>query len=191
MGQVLLSKNFGLSPILQVHDEGFTRFLQTAWEEWALAHPEQNEAISYTWMGRARYGDRIPETIDGKLGYYAFDAGTPITSDTWQVATTSVDVALTAQDFITQREQAAFALSLLYSNGKILVAKNKFLTLMPLITCKDRQEKRSPANQVNLIKIAYQPRNAEISKNENPNFLAVFTAGCDRAGNAVSPFLAL
>lgn len=109
-GQILPIKDFGLSPILRVHDERFTHFLQTAWEEWVLAHPKQNEAIPYTWMGRDRYCDRIPETIDGKLGYYAFDAGTPITSGTWRAATSSVNVALTAQDLIFQGERAVFAL---------------------------------------------------------------------------------
>jgi acetoin utilization deacetylase AcuC-like enzyme len=110
LGQILPAQDFDLSPILRVHDESFVHFLQTAWEEWALARPKLNEAIPYTWMGRGRYGDRIPQTIDGKLGYYAYDAGTPITSGTWQAAISSANVALTAQDLIFKGEKAAFAL---------------------------------------------------------------------------------
>ena len=36
-----------------------------------------------------------PERIDGQMGYYSFDAGTPITAGTWRAAQASADVALT------------------------------------------------------------------------------------------------
>ena len=38
---------------------------------------------------------RIPETIEGRLGYYCFDMGTPILETTFEAARGSVDIALT------------------------------------------------------------------------------------------------
>jgi acetoin utilization deacetylase AcuC-like enzyme len=109
LGRIIAPKNFGSEPILRVHDEGFVRFLQTAWDEWTIALRE-GEAFPFTWVGRSMRHDKVPQTSDGKLGYYAFDAGTPITSGTWRAATTSVNVALTAQELIVKGESAAFAL---------------------------------------------------------------------------------
>lgn len=109
LGHILPPRDFGLSAILRVHDEGFVRFLQTAWDEWSLVRGE-GDAFPFTWIGRAMRRDKVPETSDGKLGYYAFDAGTPITSGTWRAATTSVNVALTGQELVAKGERAVFAL---------------------------------------------------------------------------------
>ena len=38
--------------------------------------------------------NREPETIDGRLGYFSFDAGTPITAGTWRAARAGANVAL-------------------------------------------------------------------------------------------------
>jgi len=50
-----------------------------------------------------------PETIGARLGYYSFDATTPITAGTWRAASAAADVALTAQAALAGRG-AAFAL---------------------------------------------------------------------------------
>ena len=52
-----------------------------------------------------------PERIDGQIGYYSFDAGTPITAGTWRAAQASADVALTAAKLLADgRQRAVFAL---------------------------------------------------------------------------------
>ncbi|WP_416674662.1 histone deacetylase family protein [Egbenema bharatensis] len=109
LGAIEPPKSFGLDPILRVHDAGFVNFLQTAWAEWS-AQQGNHDALPLTWATRTMRHDRIPETIEGKLSYYSFDAGTPISSGTWQAATTAVNVALTAQERITQGAPSAFAL---------------------------------------------------------------------------------
>lgn len=108
-GEILPAQSFGLSAILRVHDSGYVTFLQQAWSEWVAAHGDY-DALPLNWPTRTMRHDRIPEAIDGQLSYYSFDAGTPITSGTWQAATAAVDVALTAQQQIIQGARSAFAL---------------------------------------------------------------------------------
>jgi acetoin utilization deacetylase AcuC-like enzyme len=109
LGEVLPAEEFGLEPILRVHDPGYVAFLQSAWTEWVAAHGAY-DALPLNWATRTMRHDRIPEAIDGKLSYYSFDAGTPITAGTWQAATAAVNVALTAQQQIVRGARAAFAL---------------------------------------------------------------------------------
>ncbi|HEY9619461.1 MAG TPA: histone deacetylase family protein [Crinalium sp.] len=109
LGPVLPPQDFGLDPILRVHDAGFVSFLRSAWEEWVAAHGEY-DALPLNWPTRTMRHDRIPETIDGKLSYYSFDAGTPITSGTWRAITASANVALTAQTLLQKGDRSVFAL---------------------------------------------------------------------------------
>ena len=55
-------------------------------------------------------GRRLSDSIDGKLGYYAIDAGTPITPGTWRAILSSANVALTAQKLVATGEKSVFAL---------------------------------------------------------------------------------
>lgn len=109
LGHVQSPDDFGLDPILRVHDAGFVTFLQSAWDEWVLAHGAY-DALPLNWATRTMRHDRIPEAIDGKLSYYSFDAGTPITAGTWRAITASANVALTGQKLLMQGERAVFAL---------------------------------------------------------------------------------
>lgn len=109
LGLVLPPKDFGLEPILQVHDRSFVSFLQTAWQQWIAAYGEF-DALPLNWAVRTMRQDRIPETIEGKLSYYSFDAGTPIVAGTWQAAIAAANVALTGQDLLVHGERSVFAL---------------------------------------------------------------------------------
>jgi acetoin utilization deacetylase AcuC-like enzyme len=46
--------------------------------------------------------DRIPTAIDGKVSYFSFDAGSPITPGTWQAIRSSVNVALTGASMLAR-----------------------------------------------------------------------------------------
>lgn len=109
LGKVLPPEDFGLAPVLRVHDEGFVSFLRMAWDEWVAAHGAY-DALPLNWATRTMRHDRVPEAIEGKLSYYSFDAGTPITSGTWRAATASANVALTGQKLLLRGERAVFAL---------------------------------------------------------------------------------
>ncbi len=92
----------------RVHDEGYLEFLRTAWTEWtALGHDSD---LIPTCLPVRRMHQKIPEHIDGKLGYYAFAAETSITNGTWEAAHESASLARTAQRAVTAGAQAAFAL---------------------------------------------------------------------------------
>ncbi len=108
LGEVIAPEDFGLEPILRVHDLEFITFLQTAYGEWSETFGER-DALPLNWAVRG-FSPKVPQTVEGKLSYYSFDAATPITAGTWQAATSSVNVALTAQRLISSGERAAFAL---------------------------------------------------------------------------------
>jgi acetoin utilization deacetylase AcuC-like enzyme len=94
LGPVLEPIEFGLDPVLRVHDAQFVDFLKSAWVQWAAAG-NKGEAIPDCWPAR-RMTQRCPDSITGKLGYYAMAAETSIGEGTWEAACASADVALTA-----------------------------------------------------------------------------------------------
>ncbi|GAB4226219.1 MAG: acetylpolyamine amidohydrolase AphB [Kiloniellaceae bacterium] len=108
LGPVIDPTEHGRDPLVKVHDAGYVDFLAKAWDLWA-AEGRDYEALPLVWPVRG-LRQVEPEHIDGKLSYYSFDAGTPITAGTWQAATASADVALTGSDLLRGGETAAFAL---------------------------------------------------------------------------------
>ena len=108
LGPVQGPDSFGLDPLLRVHDGGFLEFLETCWQAWQ-AEGYEGDAIANIWAGRTMR-QRIPDHIDGKLGYYAMAAETAICAGTWQAVRSSADVALTAQGLVQDGAAAAFAL---------------------------------------------------------------------------------
>ncbi|MES2819083.1 MAG: histone deacetylase family protein [Pseudomonadota bacterium] len=108
LGEVRGPLDFGLAPIRRVHGEGFLRFLQHAWRDWQ-ALGRSHDMLPMTWPIR-RLRQIEPEDIDGKLGYYSFDAGAPITAGTWQAIISSANVALTGQAELSKGARGAFSL---------------------------------------------------------------------------------
>ncbi|MDX1400428.1 MAG: histone deacetylase family protein [Kiloniellales bacterium] len=108
LGPVEGPKDFGLDPILRVHDGDFVQFLAECWRDWQAAG-FKGEAIATAWPAR-RMTERVPRNIDGKLGYYAIAAETSISGGTWEAALSSAHVALSAQAAVAGGEDAAFAL---------------------------------------------------------------------------------
>ena len=109
IGPVVEPTEHGLDPVCRVHTRPFVEFLRGAWPQWVEAHGEY-DALPLLWPTRTMRQDRVPETIDGKLSYYALDAGTPIMAGTWTAITAAADVALTGADLVLGGEQHAFAL---------------------------------------------------------------------------------
>ena len=108
LGEVLTPRDFGLAPIGRVHAADFIAFLEDAWTLWAHEHGDR-DALPLSWPARGMRAIE-PEAIDGRLGYFCFDAGTPITSGTWQAITAAANVALTGQALVAGGERGAFAL---------------------------------------------------------------------------------
>ena len=108
LGEVIAPRQFDLEQVTRIHDPAFIQFLQTCWDDW-LAAGYKGEAIPICWPARGMQL-RVPNHIDGKLGYYALAAETAISNGTWEAARASVDVALTAQAAMRDGARAAFAL---------------------------------------------------------------------------------
>ena len=109
LGPIDPPTEFGLGPVRRVHAADYVAFLETAWDEWTAAHGAY-DALPLVWpaTGLQRV---LPEAIDGKLGYYSIDAGTPITAGTWPAIRSSANVALSgAATIAAGRERAVFAL---------------------------------------------------------------------------------
>ena len=108
LGQVVSPEAFGEAPLERVHDRGYLDFLKTAWRQWTEAG-YGHQILPTVWPAR-RQRLRIPEHIDGKVGYYALAAETSMVEGTWQAALSSAEVALTAAKSIRDGQGAAFGL---------------------------------------------------------------------------------
>ena len=109
LGEVREPQRFGEKPIRRVHSDAFVDFLSTAWQEW-LAEGRTHDALPLVWPVRSLRGDRVPEYIDGKLGYYSLDAGVPITAGTWEAVQASADVAVTGARALLDGAAGVFSL---------------------------------------------------------------------------------
>jgi acetoin utilization deacetylase AcuC-like enzyme len=94
LGPVEAPEAWGTAPLERVHTIPYLAFLRTAFDEWTERYGT-SDAMAINWAVRG-FRQIIPEAIDGKLGYFGGDAGTPITAGTWAAATASANVALTA-----------------------------------------------------------------------------------------------
>ncbi len=96
-----------LSVVAKVHSQDYIQFLENAWNEWA-AEGYTADALP-TVVPARRMQQRIPNHIDGKLGYYCMAMETAITSGTWQAVKSSAACAIYAQKQVIS-EGSAFAL---------------------------------------------------------------------------------
>lgn len=110
LGDIVEPDDFGMDPMMAVHDAAYLNFLQTAFEQWKAVHPEDTEVIPHTWCIR-RMSQHVPDTIHGKVGFYSFDAGTPMVAGTWEAVRCGANTALTAARLLGKGEPAVFALS--------------------------------------------------------------------------------
>ncbi len=97
-----------LKSVGRVHDRGYLKFLESAWEEWITAG--YRGEIVPTVFPVPGMRKKLPNQIDGKVGYYAQGTETCITAGTWEAAKSSAAVALTAQKIIAAGASSAFAL---------------------------------------------------------------------------------
>lgn len=107
-GPLIQPAAHGLDPVLKVHDADYVRFLSTAWELWT-EDGRDFPALPSFWRAPGMRNIE-PETIDGKLGHFSFDAGCCMVAGTWDAVKAGADIALTGVDLISAGEKSAFAL---------------------------------------------------------------------------------
>ncbi len=101
-------QDFGLEPILAIHDADYLTFLKGAPALWRDAG-RSGEAIPYVWPVVGRRPLSL-QRIDALLGRYSFDATTPVVPETWGSAYWSAQCAIAATDAVRSGEPSAFAL---------------------------------------------------------------------------------
>jgi acetoin utilization deacetylase AcuC-like enzyme len=107
-GPLLAPTAHGLDPVRRVHHADYIAFLETAWDLW-LADGRDFPALPSFWRAPGMRAIE-PETIDGKLGHFSFDAGCCLVAGSWDAIAGSADVALTGVDLVAGGEASAFAL---------------------------------------------------------------------------------
>ncbi|NWF65349.1 MAG: histone deacetylase family protein [Chloroflexi bacterium] len=107
-------QDFGLDPILAVHDRDYIQFLASCWDEWlasdseAAAAPETHAFLPATFALRRQ--TRPTASVRGRGGYYIMDLSACIVAGTYQAALTSANIALSAASAIVNGRRSAFAL---------------------------------------------------------------------------------
>ena len=109
LGAMHAPKDAGMGPILAVHDEGYVTFLREAWADWqALGH--SHPALPMIWHAGQGLPRHVPRHIEGRMGYYALDAGCAIVAGTWEAAYWSAQCALSAAAALNAGADSALAI---------------------------------------------------------------------------------
>lgn len=107
LGEIIAPRDHGRDAIERIHGEAFVLFIEQAFDLWHGAC-HAGDALPMAWPIR-RLRDREPSDMNGRLGYWCFDCGTPITEHTFISAYASAQCALEGASRLRQ-EQAVFAL---------------------------------------------------------------------------------
>src|SRR5512139_3557661 len=106
--------DFGLEPILAVHDHDYVDFLAAAWNEWLVTEPdvlpgsERSVLLPATFALKGQH--HRPASLLGKAGYYMMDLSAPIVEGTYAAALASANCALSAAASVDSGERTAFSL---------------------------------------------------------------------------------
>jgi acetoin utilization deacetylase AcuC-like enzyme len=107
-------EDFGLDPVLAVHDRDYIHFLASCWDEWLASDPEVSstpEAHAFLPATFAlRRSARPTSSIRGRGGYYIMDLSACIVAGTYKAALTSANIALTAAHSSFLLHHSSFAL---------------------------------------------------------------------------------
>jgi acetoin utilization deacetylase AcuC-like enzyme len=106
---VIEPMDFGLDPIIAVHDEDYIHFLASSWTEWVDSKPKDPSTLLPATFALRRHPQK-PASLLGRAGYYMMDLSACIVEGTYQAALASANCALAGAQAITNGERASFAL---------------------------------------------------------------------------------
>ena len=98
---------FGIGPLTRVTDD-YLDFLTHAYDLWQKVAGASEEVVPNAHPGRHMH--TRPHHIVGLAGYHMADTACPIGAGTWEAASTSADVALTAAARVLDGQRVAYAL---------------------------------------------------------------------------------
>jgi len=113
LGMIKAPRPFDDSVLQRVHAPRYIEFLRDAWEQWIALDPAnaERDALPSVWPLRQHRTDVLPDNFSARLGLFAFDAGTPLTSGSWQASRAGAWCALSAAQEILAGGRSAFALT--------------------------------------------------------------------------------
>ena len=110
--QVLEPTEWGIEPILAVHERGLHDFLASAWERYQRDVRPAREVVPdffYRPAMREAMGSLSePSHVNAQLGWWCFETTTPITAGSYMAARGAVDVAMTAASLVLGGERFAY-----------------------------------------------------------------------------------
>jgi acetoin utilization deacetylase AcuC-like enzyme len=109
LGDVVSPDEYDNGCYVGAHSQRYVDFLESTWREWT-ATGRTCQALPLVWPVRGLPSVDVPQFIDGKLGFFSMDAGSPINAGTWDAVRSSANSALTGLDVISRRASSAFAL---------------------------------------------------------------------------------
>lgn len=101
--------DFGLDPILAVHDKEYLDFLASAWTEWLATAPQDSSTLLPATFALRRHPHK-PKSLLGRAGYYMMDLSACIVEGTYQASLASANCALSAAESVVNGQRSAFAL---------------------------------------------------------------------------------
>jgi len=99
---------YSLDPIRTVHDGRYLRYLEDVYAAWVGRGLSEKGVVPHAFALRMMAGR--PEDLVAQVGYYCFDAQTPIVRGTYEATLSSAYCALTGADMLLSGETVAYAL---------------------------------------------------------------------------------
>ena len=100
--------DFGMEPILAVHDADYLAFLETAWARWSELTLRGPYVASHGVGIRA--AGRPPSSIQGQVGWYLSGGSVPMDAGTWPASLAAAQAALTAAQAVLDGAPEAYAI---------------------------------------------------------------------------------
>jgi acetoin utilization deacetylase AcuC-like enzyme len=101
--------DFGLEPILAVHDREYIDFLGSCWSEWLASEAKEKSTLLPATFALRRHPQK-PTGLLGRAGYYLMDLSACIVGGTYEAALSSAYCALSAAQAVLAGERVVFAL---------------------------------------------------------------------------------
>ena len=113
LGPVHDPAKFKDAVLATIHTPVYLDFLARAWGDWVAQDPTNatRDALPSVWPNHGLRSDVLPANFAARLGRFAFDTGSPLTSGTWVAAREGACCALSAAHAVADGARSAFALS--------------------------------------------------------------------------------
>ena len=111
--EIAAPRDFGMDPILKVHNADYIAFLSTAYPEWQAMRERgvsAGEIVEASGFSLRHRHVRIPDLVSVRADYYLSGGWAPIDEGTFSAAVASAHSALEAADLVAGGSGAAYAL---------------------------------------------------------------------------------